>query len=676
MRKRAKISTGNDGTQSRPADRAARARGITTRSVLLGFVLSVAHTCWIVYEETALGHLGVAFTSFMLLQSVVGLMFVLVLANSVLKRTVARWMLSPAEMMVVFSMATVSAIMAGFDLLQNLFPVLLWPYYFGASSDGFDGFFRYVPRWFVPQDVAVIREFFVGSREFWRFLHPEVFGQWLVPMAFWGGFLLLLAWTMLCLNSVLRRQWLDRERVAFPIIELPLMMARENTAGPLLRNPLLLAGFGLTAALLSMNCLSGLYPSVPGVRLNVVNIGRTAFATPPLSGMNPVYAAWWPYAIGLCYLIPLDISFSCWFSYVFIRLAAAFGTAQGWREPNAGFAPDQFPYFQNLAYGAWIGLFVVVMWSARGHLARVVRVALGREKPADDSREPLPYRVAFFGALAGFSALLTITTRCGMRPHIALGFLAIYFLATVVMTRIYAQVAVPLFELAFLSTGPLMTSFTGTSAFTRQDATILTHFFWFNRTYRQHPMGHELESFAFAERVGQRTRPMVWIVLLAAASGIAIGLLTTLQIYYERGAASAKVNPAQMGVGWESWNMLQSWTRSPGPPQALPLGVIGASAGIVFALAMARNAWFAFPIHPIGYAFACSYAMEYIWAVVLVTWFVKILVVRYGGLRLYRRSLPFFYGIVLGDAVTQLAWGVVMSALRAQGASPYLDMRW
>ncbi len=122
--------------------------------------------------------------------------------------------------------------------------------------------------------------------------------------------------------------------------------------------------------------------------------------------------------------------------------------------------------------------------------------------------------------------------------------------------------------------------------------------------------------------------------------------------------------------------MLQGWTRNPRPPQALPLGVIGVSAGIVFALAMARNTWFGFPIHPIGYAFACSYAMEYIWAAVFVTWLVKVLIVRYGGLRLYRKSLPFFYGLILGDAVTQLVWGIAMSVLKTESLSAYLDMRW
>ena len=87
-------------------------------------------------------------------------------------------------------------------------------------------------------------------------------------------------------------------------------------------------------------------------------------------------------------------------------------------------------------------------------------------------------------------------------------------------------------------------------------------------------------------------------------------------------------------------------------------------------LALARNVWFAFPLHPVGYAFACSYAMEYIWNIMLVTWLIKTIVIHYGGLRLYRQSLPLFFGIVVGDAVTQVAWALISTALGVR-VSPY-----
>lgn len=648
---------------------------ITARSVILGLLLSVGHTAWIVYQESLFLRLGMSFTSFMLIHGVIAILFMMMVANSVIKRVAPRLMFSPVEMMVVFCMTTLSAIISGGDLLQNLLPNLLWPYYYSGPTDLCRKLFTYVPHWFIPQNPLVIKEFFTGSHDFWRFFRPDILKAWAVPLCFWGGFLFLLAFTMLCLSSVLRRQWVDNEKLTFPIIELPLTMAKSQTLGEMFRNPLLLTGFLGTIALLSVNCISAIYPSIPGFNLNIVNIGSSIFTQPPFSGMNPIFVAWWPMAIGLCYLIPLDISFSCWFFYVIIRLSMMFAVMQGWRDPWAGLSSAQFPWFQDITSGAWIGMFVTVMWSARSHLARVWHTAMTNEKMPGDENEPMPYRTAVFGAMIGFAVLVLATIFAGVRPHIALLFFTLYFLATIVMTRIYAQIAVPIFELAHLNTTTLMTGLTGTSAMTPRDATILGHFHWFNRTYRQHPMGHEMESYALAEKLGKKPRSMTWVILLAVVTGIVVGLLTTMQMYYRFGSPFGGF-PSPMGAGAEGWSMMTNWANNPHPPQAATIGAIAVSAGIVLALAFARNASFGFPLHPIGYAFASSYAMEYIWAVVLVTWLIKTLVVRYGGLKLYRRSLPFFFGIILADCVVQLTWGIITTSLQMNTAGPYLEARW
>jgi len=650
-------------------------RGVTVRSVLLGIVLSVVHTAWIVYQESLILRLGMSFTSFMLVHGVIAILFVLMLVNSLLKRTVRKWMLTSTEMMVIFCMTTLSAIISGGDLLQNLLPNLLWPYYYAGPTDLARKLFAYVPHWFIPQNPLLIKEFFTGSHDMWRFFKPDVFWPWFKPLCFWGGFLFLLGFTMLCLSSILRRQWVDQEKLTFPIIELPLTMAKSQTLGEMFRNPLLLIGFFGTAAVLSLNCLSAVYPSIPGLNLNIINMGRLWFTTSPLSGMNPIFVAWWPIAIGLCYLIPLDVSFSCWFFYVAIRLSMAFACAQGWRDPWAGLSSTQFPWFRDITSGAWLGMFITVMWSARGHLSHVWRAAMTNEKMPGEDKEPMSYRFAVFGAIIGFVTLVLATVFAGVRVHIALLFFTIYFLAIVVMTRIYAQVAVPIFELAHLNTTVAMTGITGTAALSPKEATVLGHFHWFNRTYRQHPMGHEMESFAFAEKVGRPPRSMTWVVAAALVTGIVVGLLTTMQMYYRYGSPMGGF-PSPMGAGREAWSMASQWATNPQPPQPTVISAMLGSAAIVLLLAFARNTWFGFPLHPIGYAFASSYAMEYIWLVVLLTWFIKSMVVRYGGLKLYRRSLPFFFGIILADCVVQLVWGIITGALHMNTAGPYLDARW
>jgi hypothetical protein len=38
-----------------------------------------------------------------------------------------------------------------------------------------------------------------------------------------------------------------------------------------------------------------------------------------------------------------------------------------------------------------------------------------------------------------------------------------------------------------------------------------------------------------------------------------------------------------------------------------------------------------------------------LWLPIFVSWLAKVLILRYGGLRGYRRALPFFLGLILGE---------------------------
>ncbi len=649
--------------------------GITTRSIVIGIILSIIHTCWIVYEETALGHTGG--TASMLLAPVLGILFFMLIMNSIFKKIRPKWVLAPSELMVTFCMTTVAATVSGNDLLQILLPNLLYPFYLGAPSNGYEKYFQYIPKWFMPQDDELIKGFYIGNQDFWRFFRPEVFNAWIGPLFFWAFFLFVLVFAMYCMGSILRRQWIDREKLTFPIIDIPVMMVRENNIKALFTNKLLLGAFFVTSVVLSMNYLSAIYPSIPLINLNIYNIGAATFTSPPFNGMNPIWVTFQPFAIGLCYLMPLDVAFSCWFFYVIIRLSMAFATSVGWREPTAGFSPAQFPFIYHLAQGAWLGMFIVVMGNAKGYLKQVFTTVFRGEKMPDDDKEPLSYRFAVIGAIVSFFTLVAIMTISGMRFHIAIYIFAVYYLAIIVITRIYSQIAVPAFELSFFRAIDLATNITGSKYLTSSEITLLSDLHWTDRTYRAHVMGHEMESMAFAGRQGESMRKMSAIVITALVIGIIVGLFTTFQIYYNRGAATANVaNTGQPWVGAEAWGRHYTWASTPKPTQILDLVKIGSSTAIVMLLALARNIWFSFPLHPIGYAFACSYAMEYIWNVVLFTWVIKSVVIKYGGLKLYRKSLPLFYGLVIGDAITQFVWALIMTALNVKGATPYGPAIW
>ena len=69
-----------------------------------------------------------------------------------------------------------------------------------------------------------------------------------------------------------------------------------------------------------------------------------------------------------------------------------------------------------------------------------------------------------------------------------------------------------------------------------------------------------------------------------------------------------------------------------------------------------RLTWW--PFHPIGYALATTSSLDYFWCPFFLAWVAKAVTIRYGGIQLYRRFLPFFLGLILGDYVVPALWGL------------------
>lgn len=630
----------------------------------------LVHTVWLIYEELALSHIGTP-SIFTLVQTVIGTMFALMLLNSALRRWKPKWVLTPPEFMVVFAMMTIGAVVTSVKLLHYLFPTILWPSYMPIQSGGPTAASN-LASFLGPREPRVVEWFFVGTRSFWAFFRPEILRAWLVPLGFWAAFFFLLLWTMLCLASLVRRPWVDQDKVPFPVIELPVMMARDNDAKRLFSNRLLLLGFVPTVLLLSENYLGSLFPGFPTIKLAEQDIGTPYLTSAPWSSVNPLLAVWWPYALGLCYLIPLDVLFSCWFFFVAFRLVLVIATAVGWRSPGSAWDLSQFPYVGNAAEGAWLGMFLAIVWNARRFLSALVRAMLRRQPVPGDAEEAMPYRLALIGTAAGYGALVWLGVLAGMRLSVSLVAFALFFLAIVVLTRMYAQVAMPLFCMAFFSFTSWTTALFGTANLTRPEMASLTTFYWFDRTYETIPMGHHMEAFVFADRLRQSRRAMFWVVLGTTLVAVVIGMVTLLQIFYDRGAASARVSQDSTWLAGYAWSRYAEWTASPKAFEAAPILRGAVSAAIVLLLSYARTLWIGFPLHPIGYLFTVSFALEWgMWNIVFVTWLVKWLIVRYGGLRAYRRSVSFFLGLALGDAVAHFVWGVGLSLAGARGASPY-----
>jgi hypothetical protein len=55
--------------------------------------------------------------------------------------------------------------------------------------------------------------------------------------------------------------------------------------------------------------------------------------------------------------------------------------------------------------------------------------------------------------------------------------------------------------------------------------------------------------------------------------------------------------------------------------------------------------------------------MTWVWFPMLLGWAAKGIILRFGGMKLFRAWIPFFLGLILGDIVIGVLWSLIGAAL-------------
>jgi hypothetical protein len=206
----------------------------------------------------------------------------------------------------------------------------------------------------------------------------------------------------------------------------------------------------------------------------------------------------------------------------------------------------------------------------------------------------------------------------------------------------------------------------GMHGFTQRELTVFAFLNWIDMDYRDSPMPHQLEAMKLSQSSGLSPRRMLWGLILAAVVGALCAYWANLHIYYEYGAATAKSRPWITTIGQTPFRQLKDWfvARRPADPMLLQASLGGFTVAALLGVARQKLVWW--PFHPIGYAVANTQSLDYMWFPFLVAWTAKALVLRYGGMRLYRNSLPFFLGLILGDYIGPAIWFAFGWSIRTQ----------
>jgi hypothetical protein len=234
----------------------------------------------------------------------------------------------------------------------------------------------------------------------------------------------------------------------------------------------------------------------------------------------------------------------------------------------------------------------------------------------------------------------------------------------VAITRIRAEFGPPVHDAHFSGPDSMLTTSLGASAFSTRQLVALNWFWWFNRGYRSHPMPIGLETLRLADRTGADQRRYFWATMLAVVVGVAATFWAYLHLGYEFGLAG-KFNSGTAHAA-QGYNRLSDWILNRAAPNeaanwAMFVGFL--TAAFLFLM---RINFFWWPFHPIGYAISGSWSINLVWLPLFIAWVLKLLVLRYGGLRAYRGFLPFFLGLILGQTIVGSLWSLYGLALGVQ----------
>jgi hypothetical protein len=570
--------------------------------------------------------------------------------NGVLRKWLPRTALTRHEVLSLYAVLGISTAIAGHDMVQVLLPILAYPNFRANNVNHWqENLLPILPPWLTVNDNAALKPFYNGHSTLYL---PEHLRAWVVPTLAWSGFLATLCATFLCLNSLLRRQWTRSERLAFPLIQLPLELSEPGA--PLLRNRLFWGGFLIAVGLQVWNGIATLNPSVPLIPIKYVDYGGPNFPQRPWSAIGWLPVGFYPFGIALGMLLPLDLSFSSWFFFLFWKAQLVISAYFGWdQKPN-------FPYIDGQSLGAYLGIAGGALFAMRKQLTAVFWQLFERGTDPADAEEPLPPRVAAIGALLGLVLLFFFFRLAGMGGWLSVGFLLIYFGLAVGITRMRAELGPPVHDLHHAGPDSFLPAVLGPTSLQKTDLMMLAMSWGFNRAYRTHPMPIQLEAIKLTGQSGSAGRPLFVALLVAGVLAPLAAFWALLHLSYEAGAAGAIAPPNVLAIfGREAWGRFDSWNNVPQPPQTeYGIATLGGT-GFVLLLNLLRARIIGFPFHPVGYAVASSWGMSVLWVPMLIAWVAKLILLRYGGLALYRKALPFFFGVILGECLAGSLWSLL-----------------
>jgi len=632
---------------------AGMARGATLRAVVVGTLMCVVigvgtpYSCHVMHAS----YMALDFST----PAAVFLFFVLVfVANGLLRAVSERLALTSGELLVVFVMMVVACAIPTMGLTAYLLSQIAAPFYYAAPENQWaEILLPCLPEWLYPEDPLAIKWLYEGVPAG----ESIPWGAWALPLLHWSAFLLVLYFVMICAMVLLRRQWVENERLIYPLTHLPLAMvegeARPGFTNPILRNGWLWSGFAIPFLLGSYTGLTRYVPGLPPFEVvTSLKIFRGA-GTIILRLSFPM--------IGFSYLLSTSVALSLWLFNLlttFERCTLRMVGYEGFEKLGTYSGSGGGPLLVHQSQAALYVLAIFGLWVARRHLKQVVLKAFGRGKEVDDSDEIMSYRQAFWGMAGGLVYMTFWLNRSGMDLWVA-ALLVVMSMATFLgVTRIVAAGGVAETRSPMPAPTALMSAVGPANLGPGNLTSLGMTYIWMGdiRTFVMASVANGLKLIS--DLKGGRKRVIFWAIALAIVVTLVASVWSTMAIGYTYGGANANQWFFERGPCLP-FHYAASVIKTPTGPSLPGWLFTGIGAAVMAVLLVLHHRFVWWPVHPLGFPIASIWLTNQLWFSIFLAWAVKVMVLRYGGADLYKRTRYFFLGLILGQYTASGVWIVI-----------------
>jgi hypothetical protein len=453
------------------------------------------------------------------------------------------------------------------------------------------------------------------------------------------------------------------------LLRLPLTMTedldrpdRTEVVGGFFRNRLMWGGFGIAVFIQMLRGLHLYFPDVPNFPMELSLSALFSEAPWNQIGWTEIYT--FPIVIGITYLLTSEVAFSLWFFYWFMRLQMIGAYYMGIM-PSA--LPDATMAFPGKAFqgyqtgGAYLAYVALVLWTGREHFKYIARRAFGRARARPSEREEaLSYPTAFWGFVLAFVYIIGFCVLAGLRLDIALALWLSYLVFAIGLTRIAVEGGMlfllhdtmPLGAIGrLIGTGPStwLSASSGLVPASFVQAGLVFHL-------RGFLMPSFVHSFKLAHDNKIPPRPLLALIAAVVMISMGMGFWMVVKLGYEHGGLQLGSSWARGHLALRPANFIDSITKDTSGSLLTNWASLGAGAGLTWGMMLARSRFAGFPLHPIGYLMCLTFAAQMFWFSIFVGWLCKSLITRFGGPEAYRKLMPTFLGLALGDVTMILFW--------------------